>query len=234
VLIGLANEYIGYTASEAEFAAQDYEGASTMYGARQGKAIGDMLAGVAREQRTSASVPAAVFHPGAKAPFRFGPEFFGERYNLPYANLEPVLPDAQHRPDDSAPRFEWSEPADADWSTRDRRVTILRETAGGWEAVDDDRGVNILTVLVSGGPERRWSAVWIPPKPFDRGAHYMFRVEHPGRECSREFQIGGPVSTIPMPAVESGRCVVGGYGAPGPYQAREARPPRRRHALETK
>jgi neutral ceramidase len=236
VLIGLANEYIGYTASRAEYAAQDYEGASTMYGPRQGKAIGEMLAAVAgKKQHSSTSVAAAIFHPGAKAPFRFGPELFGERYNLPYADLEPVLPDAQHRPDDAAPRFEWSEPPDTDWQTRDRHVTILRETEHGqWRAVDDDRGANILTVLVSGGPQRRWSAIWIAPKPFDRTAHYMFQVEHPERECSGAFQLGGPVTTIPMPAVEPGRCVARGYGAPGPYQAREARPLRRRRALEMK
>jgi neutral ceramidase len=224
LLIGLANEYIGYTSSEAEFAAQNYEGASTMYGARQGEVIGALLADLARRQElrpSLASFGPAVYRPGMKALFHFGPAFFGERYNLPYADLEPVLPDAQQRVDDSAPRFEWSEPPDGDWWTRDRRVAILLQDAGEWRMVDDDRGPNILTVLVSGLPERRWTAIWIPAKPLNRSAHYLFEVRHPARAakpggrppvvtvCSQLFQTGGVVDTIPMPAVAPGPCPSG-------------------------
>jgi neutral ceramidase len=212
VLIGLANEYIGYTASEAEYGAQDYEGASTMYGPRQGRVIGELLTAVARsEGRPSGEARAVFYHPGAKAPFRFGPEFFGERYNLPYADLEPLMPDAQHRPDDAAPRFEWNERPEFDWRARDRRVRILRETEDGWAVAEDESGGGILTELVSGRSERRWSAIWIRPRLLDAGARYAFEVRHAGRPesvtvCSRPFQPDGRVETIPMPAVEEGPC----------------------------
>jgi neutral ceramidase len=211
VLIGLANEYIGYTASEAEYGAQDYEGASTMYGPRQGTVIGELLAAVARNVGPrEAAGEATVYHPGAKAPFRFGPEFFGQRYNLPYADLEPLMPDVQHRPDDAAPRFEWSERPEFDWRARDRRVRILRETGEGWTVAEDESGGDILTVLVSGRSERRWTAIWIRPRGVDR-ARYAFEVRHAGRPepvtvCSQPFQPDGRVVTIPMPAVEEGTC----------------------------
>jgi hypothetical protein len=98
VLIGLANEYIGYTATEAEYAAQDYESASTMYGKRQGAVIGKLLEDVAQSPKTSPdSITPVSYNAGAKAAFHFGPEFFGERYNLPYEDLDPAMPDPERQ-----------------------------------------------------------------------------------------------------------------------------------------
>jgi neutral ceramidase len=56
VIVGLANEYIGYTATEAEYAAQDYEGASTMYGKKQGEVLGQLLSKVATAPAASPTV----------------------------------------------------------------------------------------------------------------------------------------------------------------------------------
>ena len=207
VLVGLANEYIGYTTTEAEYGAQNYEGASTMYGRKQGKVIGDLLVQVAQSKaQPSGSVNAAKYDAGGKWPYRFGPELFGERYNLPYEDLEPVMADAEHRPDDSAPRFEWKEPKETDWDTRHRAVRILRQDPEGWKLADDDRGVDILTVLVDGKSDptnRLWTAIWAPAKLdlFDRAASYVFWVEPPGGSavCSEAFQLGGAVTRVPMP-----------------------------------
>lgn len=207
VLVGLANEYIGYTTTEAEYAAQNYEGASTMYGKKQGKVMGDLLMRVAQSKaQPSGAVNAARYDAGGHWPYHFGPEFFGERYNLPYEDLGPVMADAEHRPDDSAQRFEWKEPKETDWDTRHRAVRILRQDAEGWKLADDDRGVDILTVLVDGKSDRSnrlWTAIWAPAKPelFDRAANYVFWVEPPGGSafCSEAFQLGGPVTRVPMP-----------------------------------
>jgi hypothetical protein len=50
---------------------------------------------------------------------------------------------------------------------------------------------------------RLWTAIWAPAKPelFDRAANYVFWVEPPGGSafCSEAFQLGGPVTRVPMP-----------------------------------
>ena len=216
-VVGLANEYIGYTTTEAEYKAQNYEGASTMYGKKQGKVIGDLLVRVAKSNDPpSLSVKEAKFDAGAKWPYHFGPQLFGERYNLPYEDLEPVMPDAGHRPDDSAPRFEWKEPKETDWDTRRRVVRILRQDPDGWKLADGDRGVNILTVLVdskSDSSQRLWTAIWAPStrEHLDRAAHHVFWVEKFWVEpksavCSEAFQLGGPVTTVPMAPLKTVAC----------------------------
>lgn len=217
VVVGLANEYIGYTTTEAEYAAQNYEGASTMYGRNQGSVIRDLLVQVARSTgQPSVAVKEKKYDAGATWPYRFGPELFGERYNLPYEDLQPVMPDAQHRPDDGAPRFEWSEPRQTDWQTRRRAVRILRQDPDGWKSADDDRGVNILTVLVdarSDPSQRRWTAIWAPSRleNFDRSANYVFWVEKfwaqpASAVCSDIFHLDGPVTRVPMPPRKTDAC----------------------------
>jgi neutral ceramidase len=231
VVIGLANEYIGYTATEEEYKAQDYEGGSTMYGPAQGKVIGDLLVQVAKTQvarskdQPSGQVKEERYDMGAKWPYHFGPEFFGERYNLPYEDLEPMMPDAERRPDDGTPRFEWTEAKETDWETRNRHVKILRQDPDGWKLAYDDLGVSILTVLVDGKSDpnfRLWTAIWAPSnlKPAERAATYMFWVERPAAPaplapakasaktlvtppapppiCSKGFHLGAPVIKIPM------------------------------------
>jgi neutral ceramidase len=207
VIVGLANEYIGYTATEAEYAAQDYEGSSTMYGKNQGKVLGELLKKVATAPPASpADKPQPVsrlkFDAGGKWPYRFGPELFGERYNLPYQNLEPLMSDSQGRVVDNAPRFQWDEPAAADWEEPHRSVTILQQRDGAWYEADTDLNFNILTVLVDGcqnapspcaTPDlRTWTAIWVPVGDvitgnsgkfgkFDPAGTYVFRVEPPGK-----------------------------------------------------
>jgi neutral ceramidase len=216
-VIGLANEYIGYTATQDEYKAQDYEGGSTMYGPEQGNVITDLLIQVAKTKvPPSGLVKKKKYNAGIKLPYHFGLPFFGERYSLPYEDLEPMMPDAEHRPDDGAPRFEWTEAKELDWETRDRHVRILRHDPEGWKLADDDLGVGILTVIVEGKSDPRlWTAIWVPPdlNPADRAATYVFWVQRPAPPapavgklvatppiCSEEFQLGGPITKIPTDA----------------------------------
>lgn len=212
VTVGLANEYIGYTTTEAEYAAQDYEGASTMYGKRQGEVLGQLLCKVATAPAAPpiAAVNKLKFDVGGKWPYQFGPELFGERYNLPYENLEPVMGDVEGRVPDNAPRFEWSEPGASDWSAPQRSVAILQQQSGASHVVDDDLGYNILTVLVDGHTDPRvWTAIWAPePSQFDRNATYVFRVKPPGAGviCSEQFHPGGPVKKVTGKPLNPAAC----------------------------
>jgi neutral ceramidase len=212
VTVGLANEYIGYTTTEAEYAAQDYEGASTMYGKKQGEVFGQLLRKVATAPTAppTASVNKLKFDAGGKWPYHFGPELFGERYNLPYQDLDPVMGDVEGRVQDNAPRFEWSEAAAADWDAPHRSVAILQQRSGGWHVADDDLGYNILTVLVDGHADPRvWTAIWVPePAQFDHHGTYVFRVKPPGASavCSAQFHPGGPIGKVTAKPLNPADC----------------------------
>ncbi len=203
VVVGLANEYLGYTVSREEYAAQNYEGSSTIFGKEEGRVIGELLVKVGKTPEPAPNpVPARIFDAGPKSTIRFGPELFGEPRNVPYEDLEPLMPDAQHRVDDRAPRFEWQEDASTDWATDKRRVAILRSDGS---LVDDDGGANLLKVLVDGistAGKRTWTAVWLGPGEGTGGAEYVFRVQTPdggSPVCSQPFRLGSPIVKVPMP-----------------------------------
>ncbi len=220
VIVGLANEYIGYTTTVDEYKAQNYEGASTMYGPGQGAVLTNLMLRVAQSPpKSPIPVPQMVFDPGVKATYPFGPAFFGEVYNVAYQSLEPLMAGPEGRLDDSAKRFQWSESSAADWDTAHRRVDILKQDGAGWRDVSNDRGFEILTVLVNGrlninyedpNVDRRvWTAIWVPDRQkLDRSATYVFRVEPPGRGaiCSAPFKPSGAVAIVPPPPVEAAAC----------------------------
>lgn len=211
VLVGLANEYLGYTVSREEYAAQNYEGSSTIFGKDEGKVIGELLVKVGKKPEPALNpVPARRFNAGPKFPFHFGPELFGEPRNVPYEDLEPLMPDAQHRVNDHAPRFQWEEDACTDWATDKRKVAILKRDGS---LVDDDGGPNLLTVLVDGestAGKRTWTAIWLAPERGQDGAEYIFRVETPDGgvpACSQPFCLGQPIVKVPMPPEpQAGSC----------------------------
>jgi len=214
-IVGLANEYIGYTTTQEEYAQQNYEGASTMYGPKQGAVLTDLMLRVVKSPPPSpVPVPKMVFDAGARAKYPFGPEFFGELYKVAYQNLEPLMTGPEGRLDDSASRFEWSEPLAADWDSVNRWVYILKQEGNGWRDVANDRGFEILTVLVNGllnsnspdpnADRRVWTAIWVPDREkLDRSANYVFWVKPPGKNavCSEQFQPSGAVVTVPPAAL---------------------------------
>jgi neutral ceramidase len=205
VIVGLANEYLGYTTTPEEYAAQNYEGASTIFGPNEGPAISKMLIAVAGSGVPSRTVPAITFNAGPKSPkFNFGPELLRERRNTIDEDLEPLMPDSRWRVDDGAPRFAWKEKPGKDWDTRDRKVSILRRQGDRWVYADNDLGFNLLTVLALGtASAREWTAIWLPPDHADPEARYLFHVRTPHGDlfCSAPFS--------PRPrdtAIRSGDC----------------------------
>ena len=76
-IVGLANEYIGYTASAPEYQAQQYEGASTLLGPGEAAGLARLLSLAATghaDPPTGRTVPPRTFLPGQRRQNPFGPE----------------------------------------------------------------------------------------------------------------------------------------------------------------
>lgn len=189
-LVGLANEYFSYTTTSEEYAAQQYEGASTLAGPQEGPAIAEMLAEAAArpDERTGRVAPAA-FRVGPKRQAGFSPAMLGRARNMVDEDLESLLPAALVREEWRIPRVEWSESPDGDWKTAERAVRV-RDAATGADAGSE---IDILTVLADGqGRTRRWNALWVGAA--DPGRAVYFEVAAPGgaRLCSAAFRPGDP------------------------------------------
>ena len=111
VLVGLANSYSSYVATPDEYFAQDYVGASTMWGPQEGLALGcgleNLVAATGTHPRTQ--VAAEVFHPGPRSLTPFGPGFTGEGRLYPTEELEGVLLDSNGLPAIDLPWYQWTE-----------------------------------------------------------------------------------------------------------------------------
>src|ERR1039458_1009543 len=179
-IVGLANEYIGYTASAPEYQAQQYEGASTLLGHGQAAGLARLAALAAAghaDPPSGDTVPAATFLPGPPRRNAFGPEtlLVRRRRNMVDEDLEPLLPRQLRRLEARIPRFDWDEDPAGDWHTDARQVAIYANEKGRWQEKDTDRGLNFLTVLAEADPSvRRYTALWIPPDS-SPGA-FLFRV----------------------------------------------------------
>ena len=111
VLIGLANSYSSYVATPDEYFAQDYVGASTMWGPHEGLALGCGLENLVRATgaHPRTDVPSVVFHPGPESLYPLGVVFTGDARTYPTEELNDVLLDTQGLPAVDLPWFSWTE-----------------------------------------------------------------------------------------------------------------------------
>ncbi len=215
IILGLANEYLEYVTTAAEYDAQEYEGGSTLFGPGTGKCYLDLLRGAAAAldvpapQTRATRVPRAVFEPGPKPVMRasFGPGYWGA--NTEYIDQEVKSPfaTAARMERDLWPRFDWAEEKHAD-----KRVVLLARQAGVWSPEEDDDGPHpaLATFLANGrAGKRRWSAVWFPRAGYDESVIHVFKVEteeHDPR-CSEQFTIGDiRAGRVPLPLPASATC----------------------------
>ena len=224
VLVGLANEYLAYVATPEEYEAQDYEGASTIFGPQEGNVISGLLLQLAAKPDTKNSspgqtIPSVTFKLGPKPLIPFGAQFQGERRNSLDEDLEPDMPHSLVRLNSRAPRFEWDEDKTMDWNTSMRSVSIYERKGGQWkplvngDQLEDDGGPNLLTVLVDGVFGRRWAAIWLPPDESDKSTAYLFRVKTTIRgevRCSVPFELGKLPGTEPTPSIPADRVCPAG------------------------
>ena len=211
-IIGLANEYIGYTASAPEYQAQQYEGASTLLGPGQAAGLARLaaLAAAGRADSPSAdTVPARTFLPGPPRHNAFGPETLLVRRprNMVDEDLEPLLPRQFRRQEARIPRFDWDEDPAGDWHTDLRRISIYALEEGLWQEKDTDRGLNFLTVLAQADRSvRRYTALWIPPDSSPGPFLFQVRTATGKQFCSRPFTLAEIPSIAPVPPVSQAVC----------------------------
>jgi len=226
-IIGLAGEYSGYVATAAEYDAQDYMAASTIWG----PATGSLITCTVENLRASSdaapvrNVESETFNAGPKPDEAFGIAFLGGARSRADQELETILRTSSGAPQHGLPWFVWDEPVRAEGAassefsaTLTRRIEVRR--LGGSDPVDDDRGAGVITVVLSPSPQnsdarRRWAAIWVAPLLQGHATgRFYFRVEVPNASggggapiCSEPFDV---VDTLPetSPAVppRSGGC----------------------------
>jgi neutral ceramidase len=220
-VVGLANEYIGYTTTREEYQLQQYEGASTLLGPHEAEMMVCLLQG-ANTVAAMEEVPERTFRAGPKRKHTFGPDTLLVRRprNMLDEDLEPLIPRRLRRLEARIPRFEWSEERGEDWRVPQRSVSMVTRQTGtsAWQEIDNDRGVNFLTVLADGGPPgredkkfRRYAALWLPPENSPVSNEYAFRVLTPngGVICSVSFRLSGTNSEIaPVTPILPALCEV--------------------------
>ncbi len=168
-IVGLANEYIGYTASAPEYDAQQYEGASTLLGPGEAEGLARLLVLAAAgrgDQPSGDIVPAQTFLAGPRRKNAFGPEtlLVRRKRNMVDEDLEPLVPRRLRRLEARIPRFDWSEDPAGDWHVDARQVAIYTNENEVWHEHDTDRGLNFLTVLSEADKfTRTYTALWLPP-----------------------------------------------------------------------
>ena len=236
VFVGLANEYADYCASPDEYMAQEYVGASTLWGPNEGPVIGCAL----RELRSApprppeSSVPKMKVHPGGRPPEAFGYAFLGEGRNAPDEELGKILRDRDDVPARKLPWTTWDVALASDAETVATPpwiIEVFEESGGSWKArktpdgdVDDNGGFDLVTMLMDPGSRkkeaprpRRWAAIWIAPildEPAPDG-RFVIRIAGDGTErCSAPFPVFHGATASPFHDA-AGDCPAGLPPVPG-------------------
>ena len=210
-IVGLANEYIGYTASAPEYGLQQYEGASTLLGPGQAAGLARLLclAAAGRGDPPSAeTVPTQWFIAGPRRKIGFVLEslLVRRKRNMVDEDLEPLVPRELRRVESRIPRFNWIEEPAGDWHSDTRQIAVYVNEQG-WRKLDTDRGLNFLTVLSEADEStRRYTVLWIPPDSGTRQFLFSVRTATGSQVCSQPFTLAEIRSLAPVPPVPPSAC----------------------------
>ena len=200
-LLGLTNAYASYAATPSEYAAQDYMGASTLWGPYEADFFGCQLANL----RASASQPEFKFPTillGSTDPF--GAVDVGEPRDLPDEEMDEIIRDAGHVPVRHLPFFEWSERVSGGEkyiAASKRRVYVTTSD----NTVVDATDVGFIKILKKAptGDCQTWDAIWLGPllQPVP-STDYIFHVQTAQGDvvASKPFSVdlGSPLKPAPV------------------------------------
>jgi neutral ceramidase len=192
VIAGLVNDYAHYLTTREEYAAQQYEGASTLYGPWTLAAVSQESLRMARALRQGGEPGAAPPVPVASAPAAPSPAV-----DLPHPAGAPGTVTEQPRspvaPGQSVRATVVAGHPRQDLRTGDSYVFVERETASGWQVVAQDRDPELVytwnpllaapvaapfPVLAPGTA----SGLWTLPRNTPPG-RYRFRFEGRSRQA---------------------------------------------------
>ncbi len=214
VVVGLANEYYGYTVSPQEYNLQQYEGSSTFLGPGTQDVILELLHLENGATGSTEHLRPQTFRTGPKRKQPFGPDtlLIRRRRNMIDEDLSPLLPLWLRQMESRIPRFEWDETRNDDWNSYRREITILEacDKCHANPIIETESEGNILTLLVvADGITRRYSALWIiPEKMIESPSHYIFRVKTPEGKyvCSEPFSTARKAEAPVDPIQQAKTC----------------------------
>jgi hypothetical protein len=219
IILGLANEYLEYATTRAEYDEQDYEGGSTLFGPYTGscyigllKLAAEKLERGGEELRGSRpyNIPAAEFSPGTGPLFgaRFGISYWGSNVEYTDQELRSPFATAERLEPDVWPRFEWKEE-----EREDEEVLLWEKRNETWVVEEDDNGADpaLATFLADGTKcNRTWDAYWFPKVGHGETTAHMFEVKiRKGAVlCSESFSINDiRAGRMRLPLLpSSGKC----------------------------
>lgn len=178
LLVGLANEYLGYITTPEEYDAQHYEGAMTLYGPASGPFLARKLANLAALSNVEPTAPKEWTHyynPGPTIEFQ-PKDVWGAPYNKD-DGLVDLLQDANGSVRRDLPVYCWRdaqprlEDVGAVCKRSNPEVFVTKKFAFGagtvWLPVADNHGLDLVTVVTgvgedaSGSQATEWCAVWL-------------------------------------------------------------------------
>ena len=209
IVLGLTNEYFGYTVTPAEYMLQQYEGGSTELGKYEADGIADLLGHVAAADLSNDVVAAQTFHPGTWRDHHFGPNLTLLRLprNMVDDDLEPLLTASMRRMEPRIPRFAWRETILGDRAPERRRVSIRKRD--GTVVAEDRTSPDFLTVIDGAGRiHRDYAALWIAADGASDSTAYYFRVETGDKRtvCSDAFTRAALPAAVPVPPIKQAAC----------------------------
>jgi len=195
-MIGLANGYLNYMATAEEYAAQNYEGGSTLYGPGSAAMLRTQFARLTGDLLTSGGVadlrpelvkpgPSKRLFPepsGKEPPARTPPEVLDRPEPTPAGGETDGIVVARWLDADPGDIAPWEGPL----------IYVEKDTPRGWEIVtwDDDRFLEIRHVGRASAGRHEWEARW---SGGTAGARYRFRLaERPWRNVTLPEVAGTP------------------------------------------
>ena len=197
-LVGLTNGYASYAATASEYAAQDYMGASTLWGPNEAEFFRCQLANLRTAAERKYDFPNTLI--GLLDPF--SESIVGQARDLPDEDLEEIIRDEKQMPVRQLPYFEWSErvPGDKKYTAASKRRVWV--TAG--TNIVDATDFGFIKILKEApiGDCQVWDAIWLGPLLQKVPAvDYVFHVTTSKGDTltSKPFQIDLTSSAKPSP-----------------------------------
>lgn len=209
IILGLANEYLEYVTTAAEYEVQEYEGGSTLFGPGTGGCYLKLLRRAAASLDSEPSrpagreyrVPSAEFRPGPKPTMgaKFGARYWGLDSEYHDQGMRNTFATTARLDPDFWPRFQWAAALD------DQHVFLLEKQAAGWiTEEDDDRPYPSVATFLSDGTQEETvrAAYWFPrvstiaqEQETHENATHVFKIEIQSVDgvgkpiCSQPFTI---------------------------------------------
>lgn len=191
VLVGLANEYLSYFTTPAEYEAQHYEGASTLYGAQAGTVLTEAIeANAATLGGYAGQRPTAYrYDVGGRHPVQYGLQSLGSLPAVPDL-LAKLVGRAENQQLPGLPTACWSDravllPAPPE-APPERVWPAIRIGSATDPRVTDDQGLELVTFVSRVERDRvLWCTTWLGGSAVDARDYRLLvdRVEGERLRC---------------------------------------------------